>query len=142
MSGVLDSVRGLLPDNETTSTPATPNLDVSLDELFDVLGNSRRRHIIQYLSERRGDADEEAASKRELAGHIASIENKKPTGRLTAQERKRVYISLHQCHLDVLDDAGVVTYNEREGVVVTTTGTDVAATVLEDANKFINGGDA
>lgn len=73
-----------------------------LDDVYDVLGNARRRMVVAVLSEER------SAAKGELAEHIAGEAG---CGRETA------LIGLHQCHLPKMSDAGVVEYDERSGDV-------------------------
>lgn len=80
---------------------------LSKDELFQILSNSRRRHIIFYLSE----AGEPVALKR-LAAKIAAAETGTPEAEITTDERQRVYISLYQTHLPKLRESGIVTYDE------------------------------
>lgn len=80
-------------------------------ELFDVLSSRRRRHALQALS----DAD--SVELGTLAERVAAWENEKPVAAVTSTERKRVYTSLQQSHLPKLEDAGLVTFDKRAGVV-------------------------
>ena len=50
----------------------------------------------------------------ELAEGVAAIELDKEIPELTTDERKRVYISMYQLHLQTLDETGVVAYHDRE----------------------------
>ena len=59
----------------------------------------------------------------DLAVRIAAIENDCSTNQLSAQQRKRVYISLIQTHLKKLDRAGVIHYDESKKVVAPTAAT-------------------
>lgn len=88
----------------TTSTPAVPTLDV----VFDVLRNSRRRHVLELLASQDG-----ATTLGDLAEHIGGIENDKPPSELSSQERKRVYVGLYQSHLPKMADADAITYDDR-----------------------------
>ncbi|MFC6976838.1 hypothetical protein ACFQL1_22450 [Halomicroarcula sp. GCM10025709] len=98
---------------ETTQTERveTPSLDL----IFEVLKNSRRREAIQYLREQ-----DQRVSLGELAEHIAAIENDTTTKQLTSSQRKRVYVGLYQCHLPKMDDVGVVDFNQDRGHVTLT----------------------
>jgi DNA-binding transcriptional ArsR family regulator len=82
-----------------------------LDVTFEILKNRRRRLVLEYLR----DAEETTIG--ELAEHIAAIENETTVQQLNAQQRKRVYIGLYQCHLPKMDDAGVVEFNQDRGHV-------------------------
>jgi hypothetical protein len=86
--------------------------DLPSDVVFDILKNQRCRLVLQYLRE----ADD-PAKLGTLAEHIAAFENGvAPTG-LNAQQRKRVYIGLYQCHLPKMADAGVVDFDQDRGTV-------------------------
>ncbi|RAW45642.1 hypothetical protein DQW50_07780 [Halorubrum sp. 48-1-W] len=81
-------------------------------EIFDLLKNSRRRKIIEYLREHGGSAKLD-----ELAEHIAADENDITVQQLSSDQRKRVYIGLYQCHLPKMDTLGVVEYDKNRGTV-------------------------
>ena len=84
----------------------------SLDLIFGILKNGRRRRVLKYLR----DADGEVTLS-DLAEHIAAIENDTTPKQLTSSQRKRVYVGLYQCHLPKMDDAGVVDYNQARGLI-------------------------
>lgn len=95
------------PNGEGSTDPATDESALSEDDVFEVLYNRRRRQVIEYLRESEG-----TATVGEVAEHIAARENDTTTDQLTSYERKRVYVSLYQNHLPVMDDANVVTYDD------------------------------
>ncbi|WP_435064302.1 DUF7344 domain-containing protein [Halobaculum sp. EA56] len=84
-----------------------------LDVTFEILRNSRRRQVLEFLRGR----EDRTASISELAEHVAAIENDTTVDRLNAQQRKRVYIGLYQSHLPKMDDAGVVDFEQSRGRV-------------------------
>jgi hypothetical protein len=84
--------------------PSTPSLDV----VFDVLRNSRRRLVITRLAEIDGPT-----TRGDLAEHIGGIENDKEPSLLSSKERKRVYVGLYQSHLPKMADAGAIQYDDR-----------------------------
>ncbi|SFR36606.1 DUF7344 domain-containing protein [Halogeometricum limi] len=90
-------------------------IDLSKDELFRILSNSRRRYIIYYLHE----AGDEMSLK-QLAAQIAAVENGTSVDEVTDEERQRVYISLYQTHLPKLEEAGIVSYDDEERIVALT----------------------
>jgi hypothetical protein len=49
----------------------------------------------------------------DLAEAIAAIELDRSISELSSQDRKRVYISLYQVHLDTLEKAGAISYDDR-----------------------------
>lgn len=98
-----------------TETPEPPERELPLDITFEILKNSRRRTVLQYLRN-----EEDTVTIGELAEHIAAIENDTTVQQLNAQQRKRVYIGLYQCHLPKMDDANVVDFNQDRGLVTVT----------------------
>lgn len=86
--------------------------ELSLDELFDLLRNRRRRDILAYL-----DASDGTVTLDELAESIAADENDVEPEQLSSQQRKRVYISLYQNHLPKMDELGIVEYEQNRGIV-------------------------
>lgn len=91
----------------------------SLDDIFGVLKNSRRRSVLRYLRE-----NGRQATLSDLAEHIAAKENGTTRDQLTSSQRKRVYVGLYQCHLQKMEDAGVVDYNQSRGHVALTDQAD------------------
>jgi len=81
-------------------------------EIFDLLKNSRRRSIIQYLR-----ANDGYAELNDVAEHIAAEENDITVRELSSDQRKRVYIGLYQCHLPKMDTLGVVEYDKNRGTI-------------------------
>jgi DNA-binding transcriptional ArsR family regulator len=90
---------------------ATPAEPVDLDDVFDVLGNARRRAALRRV------AEGSALSQGELAEAIAAEENGVPIEAVTAAQRKRVYVSLYQAHLPRLDEAGAIAFDRHRGSV-------------------------
>ncbi len=95
--------------SETGEPTAEP---LSLDLVFEVLKNERRRRVLKYLID-----NPETVSLSDLAEHIAAIENGKSETALSSQERKRVYVGLYQCHLPKMDDTDVIDFNGDRGTV-------------------------
>ncbi|SMO85008.1 DUF7344 domain-containing protein [Halorubrum cibi] len=92
--------------------PSDVGVDISDDELFDVLANQRRRFAVHLLKR-----EEETMKIGEMAEQIAAWENGVETVEITGNERKRVYTALQQSHLPKMDRAGVVDFNKNRGVV-------------------------
>lgn len=79
------------------------------DEIYDLLSNHRRRYVIHFCKE----ADEPLTLS-DLAEKVAAREQDKAVAELTSAERKRVYTSLQQTHLDRLADADMIDYDGDE----------------------------
>ncbi|MCU4801684.1 hypothetical protein OB920_14995 [Halobacteria archaeon HArc-gm2] len=102
-------------ENESEQTETTASAEpeeLSLDLIFEVLKNRRRRDVIRYLEERG-----ERTSLSDLAEHVAALENDTTTQALTSSQRKRVYVGLYQCHLPKMDDMDIVNFNQDRGYV-------------------------
>jgi Flp pilus assembly protein TadB len=104
----------------TTSTTTTTETNrppegggPSKGELFEALSNDRRRETLRYLLRQ----DDGRTTKGEVARHIAARETDKPVAQVTSDERKRVYIALHQTHLPKLHDLGLVEYDSSQGAL-------------------------
>lgn len=87
--------------------------DLPIDSILDVLSNERRRYVITHLS-REGPV----VGVSELTDSLARFEATDPDGDVTANERKRVYVALYQCHLPLLDKHDVVEFDKEESEVV------------------------
>jgi len=99
---------------------------LSNEEIFDVLQNERRRHVLQYLREHGGPV-----ALGDLADHVAAAEYNCPTDEVTSAQRKRVYTTLQQSHLPQMDEVGIVEYDSDDGVITTTDQTKELTVYLE-----------
>ncbi|OIB57185.1 DUF7344 domain-containing protein [Natrialba sp. SSL1] len=75
-------------------------------ELFDVFSNARRRRTVQFLK-RQGSSCDLAP----LVEQVAAWENDTDPDDVTRTQRRRVYISLYQTHLPMLEDHGIVDWD-------------------------------
>ena len=100
---------------------------LSLDRIFGILKNGRRRRVLKYLQDEDGEV-----TLSDLAEHIAAIENDTTVARLTSSERKRVYVGLYQCHLPKMDDAGAIEYNQSRGLIRRTDKADYFEEYLDE----------
>ena len=88
---------------------------ISKGEVFTLLANPRRRYALHYLRQVDGTAE-----LREMADRIAAWEAGSTVEGLTSNQRKKVYTSLQQTHLQKLQDAGIVKYDRQAGVIEAT----------------------
>jgi DNA-binding transcriptional ArsR family regulator len=110
------------PETVERTEPEAPSLDL----IFGILKNGRRRRVLKYLREIEGEV-----TLSDLAEHIAAIENDTTPKQLTSSERKRVYVGLYQCHLPKMDDAGVIEYNQARGLIRSTEQSEHFETYLD-----------
>ena len=106
---------------------------IPTDEVFALLSNGRRRHVLQFLSENGGEI-----KLRELATTIAAAENEIEPVEVTYTQRKRLYTSLYQSHLPRMERSGVIEYNRNSGLVTLAPGAEGFEAYLEvvGANEF------
>ena len=116
--------------DDTTTETEQPEAELPLDITFEILKNSRRRTVLEYLRD-----EEDTVTIGELAEHIAAIENDTTVQQLNAQQRKRVYIGLYQCHLPKMDDANVVDFNQDRGLVTITEAASPLFDYLDTADE-------
>lgn len=82
------------------------------DELFELLANQRRRHILHMLM--REDARLDIG---DLSQEIAAWEDGLAFEDVSSTDRKRVYTALQQSHLPKMDKAGVVKFDRDRGTI-------------------------
>lgn len=105
------------PAPRSRSSPETPETDeegndLSEDDLFEILSNSRRRYALHALS-----SDDEEWQIGNLAEQVAAWENGTEIAEVTRAERKSVYTALQQLHLPKMDEMGFVEYDKDRGTV-------------------------
>jgi hypothetical protein len=132
--GVLDIVVPIMRRGEHVSRetqppetdPARPNGDVStltIDELFEVLSNKRRRYAFYYLLGRDGTDPVDVTA---LSSQAAAWELDTDPEEITYADRKNVHTSLAQFHLHKMDELGLVEYDADERTVrLTEAGADL-----------------
>lgn len=114
---------------EPSAEPTTAQSEraaLTEDELFELLANQRRRHIMHTLM-REG----ETVDIGELSQRIAAWEDGLEFEEVSSTDRKRVYTALQQSHLPKLDKAGVVEFDRDRGVVEPTS-------TLEDVEIYMD----
>ena len=115
------SVPGPVPDEGESG--------ISRDTMYKMLANQRRRHTIHYLKEQGGSVPLGL-----LAEQIGAWEQDAHPDELSSAERKTVYTALQQRHLPKMDDAGIVEFDKRAGVVEPTDSLeeiDIYAEIVE-----------
>lgn len=106
-------------DTDAATAPTIEDLlaekhseELTHDEIFEILSNTRRRFTINYLQD-----TNEPVDIRELSAAIAAEENDKSIDALSSQERKRVYVALYQCHLPKMDTMNIVAFDKSRGII-------------------------
>lgn len=117
-----------MPIHESVGANAEKKL--SLDAVYHLLQNKRRRRIIQYLVGVDG-----AVTRDEIVEKIAVMENPTDRERVGSQARQRVYVALHQIHLPKLDDANVLDYGPDRGTVTPQASLERLNLILENTAR-------
>ncbi|MDG5776445.1 hypothetical protein VB773_07520 [Haloarculaceae archaeon H-GB2-1] len=99
---------------------------ISKGDIFEVLRNRRRRFVLHYLKRFGGPV-----SLSDLATQVAAWEHNRDVEQVTSDERRRVYTTLQQTHLEKMASVGIIDYDATEGVVSRTPYTDELTVYLE-----------
>lgn len=95
-------------------------------DIFDVLSNPRRRHVVRVLEQQGG-----AVSLDALARRVAAAENDISRDEVSYHQRKRVYTALQQGHLPTMDDCGIIAFDRDRGIIAPTDG-------LADVERYLD----
>ena len=117
----------------------TPEADVTLDDAFQLLRNSRRRHVVEYVADLEPD---ETVQLREVSIYIAALENDVEPDAVTGRQFKAVKNALYQTHLPKLTDADALEYDKRSGTLARGDATDSLKDLIATARRvFVADGD-
>ncbi|WP_435363756.1 DUF7344 domain-containing protein [Haloarchaeobius sp. DYHT-AS-18] len=86
-------------------------VQLTRDTVFHTLSNQRRRLVLQALDER------EQLTVRELTSYVAAKECGIDESELDYKQRKRVYTSLVQTHLPMMQKHEIISYDKSRGTV-------------------------
>jgi len=114
---------------QTDTTSAATEPETAFCELFQ---NKRRQLVVQIVD------DHDDITMRQLAEHIAAIETDSDLGDADRAAYKTAYNALYQTHLEQLDTAGVVTFDDRAKHVSATNTTETARALLAYINDTVN----
>lgn len=99
-----DSMEAVIAPTDASSTVQQSKLPI--EEVYHLLSSDRRRQVISLL-----DGVGQRAEVGDLATQVALIEEGSRDDEADSQVRKRVYVSLVQCHLPKMDDYGLIEYD-------------------------------
>lgn len=101
------------PGDATEPTDVSGSTVLTLDTVFELLANCRRRYVIYSLLE----PSSGVLALDDLVDDVTRLESVDGTDSMSEDLRERVASDLHYWHLPVLEDVGVVTYDDRSDVV-------------------------
>jgi len=119
------------PIFEYEFSKASPN-EISFDTLAELLKNSRRRKVIEVVSERG-----EQININELVEIVTAEEVEVPRSSVTSNQIKRVYVPLYRSHLPKLDSADVIDYDEESGQIYPDVNLQRASNFLKDIESSL-----
>jgi hypothetical protein len=86
--------------------------EITESQAFDALRNGRRRAALSYLRTNGG-----SMSVTDLSTSVATEEYGVSPEELSAEQYKRVYTGLYQCHLSRLDELNIIDFDSEENHV-------------------------
>lgn len=92
----------------TQKRSTNPSASVPLDDVFEVLADRQRRHVIKYLLE-----CDPPVTTREIAD---ALQSRDQVG--SVEKHRELRISIHHIHLPKLDENGIVDYDSEANQVV------------------------
>lgn len=109
--------------------PSSPEL--TLEEVFDLLSNKRRRGVFHYLKE----TDSDQVTVDELVEAVVAWESSSIPSEITESQRASVYSSLVQTHLPRMVEASVIEYDSDAGTIASTDRTHEVELYLEHSPR-------
>ena len=95
-----------------TSSTRYPRVTDSLDTVFDLLSDARRRYTLYYLFAMEGDVAEFEA----VVNAVCNYEGA-GTDSTSPSPPENIRVKLHHSHLPKLAEAGVIDYDRRQGTI-------------------------
>ena len=98
--------------NATVNGPHSEGTELSEDEIFDMLGNRRRRFVIHALKHA-----EEPVGVSALSTDVTAWERGIDPSEVAYDDRRNVYSTLNRTHLPKLEEKNIVTVDEENQLV-------------------------
>lgn len=106
--------------------------EVLLDDVLDILASQRRRYILHCLQ-----THALPLALADVADEVAVYEHDTDITDISAEEVKRVYISLYHTHIPKLAERGLVTYSQdRDLVTLSDNGEQLRALEITNDNNL------
>lgn len=105
---------------------ATNETEPSVDDVFDVLGDARRRRVLSVLSD-----SQHSMALTELARRVAAGEADAAPLTVSESTVRTVSVALHHVHLPTLARASLVDYDPADGTVARTNRVDAVPIEVE-----------
>lgn len=106
--------------------------EVLLDDVLDILASQRRRYILHCLQ-----THVLPLALADVADEVAVYEHDTDITDISAEEVKRIYISLYHTHIPKLAERGLVTYSQdRDLVTLSDNGEQLRALEITNDNNL------
>lgn len=103
----------------------------TLERIFDVLSDPRRRALLHALRE------VETTTLETVADELVGAERNHPIGIEQTENAERLEMALHHTHLPKMAEAGVIIYDPQTRTIGTTSATDEAYDVLQASWEIV-----
>ena len=98
-------------DDRADAVESSGSPEISTDQLYRALASEQRRRLLSYL------LDGEERTVEEIATVLTGWQAAESGSMQTAADREQVHIELFHSHLPLLDEIGVIRYDEDRGAV-------------------------
>lgn len=102
---------------------------LSKSDIFGLLQNDRRRHVLEILQNGNGQ------SLRAISEKIATIESDNENDKAKSSVRKSIYVSLLQTHIPKMEKMGIITHNREKDIIELTSRAQDLNMYLETVKK-------
>jgi DNA-binding transcriptional ArsR family regulator len=113
-------------DTDSRDGGDSKQIQLSQDEIFDVLSNRRRRFVVHALKHEEEPVDFSTLSERVTAWELGV-----DPGDVQYEERRNVYSTLRRTHIPKLEEKNVVTVDEEADLVAPTPALDDVEIYIE-----------
>lgn len=114
-------------DELATGTESEP---IATDAIFHLLADSRRRKLLACL-QRHGEPLPVA----DVAEEVAVRDRERDIREVSAEEIKRIYMSLYHTHIPKLEDHDIAVYDQARDIVTLTENASALAPYLESTGE-------
>lgn len=98
---------------DSLTTETTPSVNLTPEELWTVLDSRRRRRLVRLLAVLHDPETEYYLDVQDVAAALSTATNGTRTRETRHGEHHRIYVTLVETHLPLLDDHDLVAYYER-----------------------------
>ena len=88
------------------------NTELNIDDLFDVLSNTRRRFVLRFLLEQ-----PKPMAMADIVVELTKWERDLPRSQIVNENMKSRYIELHHNHVPKMEAAGLVVHNQDTNTI-------------------------